>query len=305
MKIIISIQKAVWGVCTVTLLVFAGKASAQLTPLGSQYFLNPYLGNPAFAGVDPGFTGNLAYRSQFNKVEGSPVTQALTAAYGFNNRVGVGLNAYNDKAGLLKRTRVVATYAYHLPLGDKDQKLHFGLSLGINNERLNQQDVIGDTDDPVIVQLNDRPLRVDGDLGLAYTDKQLTVQAAIPNLRNFLKKDNINTADWTTFYTAISYKFIFGGDDQSTTLEPLAAFRGIKSHGDILDLGANLAILDDQLYVSCLYHTSKSATLGFGVNLKKYDTTVLFQYEANTAGMANYSNNIFQVGLRLKLSKAE
>ncbi|AYL95020.1 PorP/SprF family type IX secretion system membrane protein [Mucilaginibacter celer] len=290
-------------VCLPVLVVFMVQmAAAQVTPLGSQYYLNRYLGNPAFAGLTNGFTGNLAYRSQFNKTDGSPVTQALTAEYGFNNRVGVGINAYNDKAGLLKRTRVMGTYAYHLPLSEKTQQLSFGLSIGINSERLNEQDVRGDVTDPLIAQLNNQPVHVDGDFGMAYTDGKLTLQGAIPNLRNFFKKDVINTADWSTFYTAISYKIDIGDELEPMSLEPLAALRGIKDHSSVLDIGANLAILNDQLYLSGLYHTSKNATFGFGINLKKYHSAVLLQYVTNTAGMSAYSNSIFQVGLRLKLS---
>ncbi|WP_235524284.1 PorP/SprF family type IX secretion system membrane protein, partial [Pedobacter sp. Hv1] len=89
-------------------------ASAQLNPLGSQYYNNQYLINPAFAGMGQGLKLNAAYRKLWSGIPGSPLTQNITADYGFG-KVGVGLNVNNESAGLLRQTRAVASYAYHLP----------------------------------------------------------------------------------------------------------------------------------------------------------------------------------------------
>ena len=109
-------------------------AKAQLDPLSSQYFNNRYQLNPAFAGFEHGTSLNLGYRSLYNNIPGAPVTQAVTIDHGFN-KVGLGLNFVNDKAGLQRQTRVVASFAYHLPLNEND-RLNFGVSLGFANQRL-------------------------------------------------------------------------------------------------------------------------------------------------------------------------
>lgn len=281
--------------------LLTGKAQAQVVPLASQYYFNRYLGNPAFAGADQGFKGNLAYRSQFNSIQGSAVTSALTGEYGLGNRVGLGLLIFGDKAGLLRRTKAVATFAYHLPISE-EQTIHFGLSGGISTERLNTSDLVGDLNDPAVARLNNNNASVDGDFGIAYTDKNWTIQGSIPNMRQLFKKDITNTVNWAVFYGAVSYKIPIGTEE--SILEPLVAIRGIKGNDHIIDIGANLTTLNNLLYLNALYHTSKNATLGVGFNIRQINTAVVAHYTLNTAGMGSVGNsNVFQIGLKLDLTE--
>ncbi|MBE9603226.1 type IX secretion system membrane protein PorP/SprF, partial [Pedobacter sp. MC2016-24] len=138
-------------------------------------------------------------------VPGSPLTQNLTADYGFG-RVGLGLTVNNESAGLQRQTRVVGSYAYHLPLSGDNQQLHFGVSLGFMSQRLENADIYGNPSDPMVGQYNDRKTYLDGDFGVSYTSDHLNIQASIPNLKSVLKKDVIKLADVATFYTAVSYR---------------------------------------------------------------------------------------------------
>src|SRR5690349_13055024 len=140
-------------------------AKAQLNPLSAQYFTNQYLINPAFAGAGQGLKLNGAYRKLWSNVPGSPLTQNLTADYGFN-KVGLGLTVNNESAGLQRQTRVVGSYAYHLPLNDNGQQLHFGVSLGFMSQRLENADIYGNPNDPTVGQYNDRKTYLDGDFGV-------------------------------------------------------------------------------------------------------------------------------------------
>ncbi|QJB37185.1 type IX secretion system membrane protein PorP/SprF [Chitinophaga oryzae] len=107
------------------LMTAAGGASAQtlsdapalLDPSGTQFFQNQYLANAAMAGMDTGLHVNLAYRRQWKQLTGAPETRFLTVDGALGKRVGAGLNVFNDVAGLINRTRVAMSYAYHLPVG--------------------------------------------------------------------------------------------------------------------------------------------------------------------------------------------
>src|SRR5690606_14004655 len=109
-----------------------------------QWFQNQYLANPAMAGIDTGLHLNAAYRRQWTGVEGAPKTAFFTADGLVGKRVGAGLSIFNDQAGLIDRTRIALSYAYHLPLGNRGQRLHFGLSLALNVQRLDYSHVDGD-----------------------------------------------------------------------------------------------------------------------------------------------------------------
>jgi type IX secretion system PorP/SprF family membrane protein len=272
------------------------RVSAQAT-FQSAYFQNQYIVNPAMAGFEKGLNLNLGLQQQFNSVPGSPKMQNFTADYRPGDNVGLGLNVNSDQSGLISRTRVMATYAYHLPVGEED-KLNFGLSFGINNVYIDYNKIVGDPNDVSVGLFNRRTVYVDGDLGLAYTSSRLTVQGAVPNLRSiFFKDDKELQALRNTFFTAISYKLPLSGNN--FTVEPKLAYRGVKGFDDIFDAGANLDMPDYNLSVSGFYHSNKSATLGVGISFKPVN--VLLAYSNNTGSLNSYANNTFELGLKINL----
>jgi len=276
------------------------QAKAQLGPFSAQYFQNPYLANPAMAGINQGVEVSLGYRSQWSKIPGAPEQQALTLEYG-KNRTGWGVNLYLDKAGLQRQLRALASYAYHLPLST-EQALHFGLSVGISQQRLSLADIQGSPDDLSAQRYNDRDAYLDGDFGIAYTYNGFRLEASLPNLDRLLRANRENgMVDIATFYAAAGYKFGLTAD-QSLQLEPKVVYRGVKGFDSVLDAGAAFWFEDGQLMLSGLYHSSKSATFGLGMNLKK-KYRVLATYTTQTSALSNYTNGSFELGLGIHLGK--
>jgi len=278
-------------------LIINGKVSAQLNPLGVQYFQNQYLANPALAAYNGGLTLNGGLRQQWSKMPGSPIAGALTAEYRAKEKVGVGLTLFNEKAGLIEYTQVKGTYAYHLTLNNDKQALHFGVSLGISDNRIALEKLNGDMGDISIGRYNNRETYLDGDFGIAYTDNHLNIQASIPNMKSFFETDNNNTVNYATFYSAVSYKLNFGSGMTAGSLEPKVAFRGINGYKNLLDAGANLGIINNQIILSGMYHSSKSATFGLGINYRK-SLSILGMYTTETADLSGYTNGNFEIGIR-------
>jgi len=279
------------------------KASAQLDPLAAQYYNNQYLANPAFAGITgDGLILNAAYRKLWSNIDGAPLTQNITADYGFNNKVGLGLNLNNESAGLQRQTRIVASYAYHIPLSSGGQQLHFGISAGILSQRLENSDIYGNPNDVLVGNYNGRKTYLDGDFGAAYTSGRFNLQAAIPNLKSFFKKDEIKQADVATFYTAASYRISFSEGINGVDLEPKVAFRGVKGYDNIWDAGTQLTFADKQLLFIGMYHSNESATFGLGMDFrKKY--LISGMYTTQTSALSGYTNGSFELNLRLNLSQ--
>ncbi|MET6998090.1 PorP/SprF family type IX secretion system membrane protein [Chitinophaga defluvii] len=276
-----------------------GNTSTQVDPLASQYFQNQYLGNPSFAGIDSGLHINGAYRRQFNNDPGVPVTMAFTADYLVGKRVGAGLNVYRDEAGLINRTRVSLTYAYHLPLTvSGTQQLHFGLSVGLRSDRLDVKGIIGNPNDPSIGLFNRRDNYFDGDFGMAYTDGHLTLQGALPNVVGYFRKDNQDISNSAGFYAAAGYRWDIG--NEFTAIEPKVCFRGVRGFDNIFDFGANVLLLNNRMNVFGLYHTSKNYTVGAGFN---FLSTVGLQliYTSQTSGVRTYLDNNFTLALTVNL----
>lgn len=283
------------------LITMSPVVNAQLNPLSSQYYINQYLINPAFAGADHGLKINGAYRKLWSNVENAPLTQNLTADYGFG-KSGVGITVNRESEGLQRQTRLVGSYAYHLKLNSNNQQLHFGMSVGFQKNSLEVSDLHGNPIDPLVRKYNARDTYWDGDFGVAYTSDKLNVEAAIPNLKSVLKKDVIDLADVPTFYSALSYKVKLNGVTEGLDAEPKVAFRGVKGHDNIWDAGAQFGINNKQVIAMVMYHSTQNATFGLGLDyLKKY--MISGTYTTQTSALSNYTNGSFELNLRLNLSK--
>jgi type IX secretion system PorP/SprF family membrane protein len=285
----------------VFILAIAGEVSAQLNPMGVQYFQNQYLANPAMVGINDGLTLNGGLRQQWSSIPGAPVSRTFSADYRVKEKVGIGMKLYNEETGLIERTLVMGSYAYRLPLGEA-QALHFGLSLGFSSERVAQENINGESGDITVARFNERETFIDGDFGIAYVNDRLNVQAAIPNMKNYFSTDENNTVNRSTFFSSISYKWPFGSGMNLGTIEPKVVYRGVKGNNNLLDLGANLSMINNQLIFTGLYHSSNSATFGLGINYNKA-LTILGMYTTETAALRGYASGNFEVGLTYQFLK--
>ena len=274
---------------------------AQLNPFQSMYFQNRYLINPAMAGLDQGLNINLGYRQQWNTFPGSPKSQTLTADYHATDRVGVGLNVTDDQSGLIRQTRAMGTYAYHLPLGDHNQKLNFGLSLGVNDGRIDLDKVVGDETDEQIARYNQAKPYVDGDFGIAYTSENLFLEGAIPNLKAAFFRNSIERidVDRVEFFAAASYKIYISSGYTDLLIEPLTAYRKVKGAKDIVDAGFNFTMSNYFISLQAIYHSNQSTGLGLVFDQKAYAFN--FTYNLETGKLSGYTAGAFELGLKLKL----
>jgi type IX secretion system PorP/SprF family membrane protein len=273
------------------------QVGAQINPIGAQYFQNRYLANPAMAGYQSGLSINLAYRKQWNNIPGAPQNVSVTGDYG-TEKVGVGFNFYKDEAGLLSRSRVQASYAYHLPLSDDGKKLHFGVSLGIQSQHLNSNNIIGAPNDLMTVRFNEQAKIIDGDFGMAYTSNNLSIEGSITNLKSQLKIENLQPADFGTFYTAIGYKIKL----TDWQIEPKVVYRGVRNFKDLIDLGAEIRTASDQLGFMSMYHSNNSMSFGISYQQKK-NWQLFFLYNTPTQALRSYATGTFEVGFQLNLMK--
>lgn len=298
-----------FALCTLIILLSAIDVKAQLTNIQSAFFQNQYLVNPAMAGIEQGLNLNMNYHQQWLSTPGSPKLTTFTADYNSGNKVGLGLNIYNDKAGLISRTRVMGTYAYHLTLNDKGDKLNFGASIGINDAYIDESSIIGDPNDLALSEFNKHGFYADGDIGVSYTSNKFNAQIAIPNLKRVFFKRATDDVDVeaSNFYGALSYKWQLSDAFNYSvfTIEPKMVFRSITGYNNIVDLGFNLyrTTFEDNYQVNVLgiYHTDSSATFGAGITFHNFG--VLVSYSYNTGQLSSYANNTFEVGINLKLLK--
>lgn len=164
------------------LLSMAVGAAAQQRAQYSQYMLNPFVLNPAVAGLEDYIDLRTSYRAQWVGLEGGPQTGYLAGHMALNKtdqtstvrvpdsrgRVaplrrrntyqpvaghhGVGALLHYDRTGPTSRTSLLASYARHQPLTGT-LKLAFGLSGGVTQHMLDfDQLELLDPTDPIAQQ---------------------------------------------------------------------------------------------------------------------------------------------------------
>lgn len=249
--------------------------SAQLNPMKAQYFQNPYLVNPAMAGVD-GNAVFVSYANQWNKISGSPVLLALSASGMVTDKVALGFNLQSDRAGLLKKTQALGTFAYRLEL-DEEKSIRFGLSFSWLQDRLDLTDATGGgTPDPAWGQYNDRKNYLDGNFGIAYLEEKFTAQFSYLNINQKRQRD-LSAFNYPIFYSSVSY--LFDLDEASgITVKPLIAFRGIKGNSNQFDITAEWGV--DKFLLYSMYHSNKSFAGGIGFkNLNMLSMSAIYSTE--------------------------
>jgi type IX secretion system PorP/SprF family membrane protein len=271
------------------------ESSAQLNPMSAVYYQNQYLANPAMAGVQQQLTLNAGIRQQFSTMPGAPVTQFVTADYGFAGKAALGLQVHNDRAGLLKRTRAAASFAYHLPLDQDSRHLSFGLSLSFADDDINLAGLRGDYDDPDVYGVNLRETYLDADFGMAYRTGKLQVQGAVTNLKRLLKKDAYRATDQPVFFTAVSYRI----PASFAMIEPKVVFRGVNGYRNLLDAGVNFEFSSpsvSKVNLLALYHSAGSATFGIGINWNNR-LSINGMYTTNTSPLQGYTTGDYELGI--------
>ena len=279
MKKIITI---ILGICVTTV------TQAQLTPMKSQFFQNPYLVNPAMAGIEGRTSIFSNYSNQWNKLEGSPVMMSLSASTPLNDKASVGMNIISDKAGLMRKTQVLGTFSYKVMLTE-EQSVRFGVSMSWAQDRLDYGLASsGAVNDAELARYNERENYLDGNFGLSYINKAFEAQFSYLNL-NQKRSSQFSTVDYSTFYSSLAYRFQL---DETFSVKPLVAYRGIKNFDNQYDIAAEWKA--DELAFYTMYHSNKSFTGGIGYEYKKQlNLSALYNTEPNM--LRGLSGGIFDL----------
>lgn len=155
-------------------------SEAQQLPVYSQFFMNPYLYNPAFAGVEGHTVIFFMHRQQWMGIDGAPQYSHVTFHTPLKNSLAIGGEISTDKQGPLTDNNFRVTGAYLLPL-DRKHYLRFGLSLGAGNNRVDLN-ALGNTSDPALAGLLDNNFYMRSDFGVTYHFGRFNAGFSLPSL---------------------------------------------------------------------------------------------------------------------------
>lgn len=185
------------------------QVAAQQDPLYAQYTNNPFVLNPAYAGLNNNLNASLSYRQQWTGFEGSPVTINANAHTSLlNSTMGAGLMIISDQIGITSVNEVYASYVYRINITN-DKKLSFGLQAGLINFKTKNADLnIQDPNDPFFSgETNETKPGIGS--GIILTGEKFFIGLSVP--RMLKTKTDAGEVDLTLFtqhfYAMTSYMF--------------------------------------------------------------------------------------------------
>lgn len=156
------------------------KSLAQQPPVYNQFFMNPYVYNPAYAGVEGHTVLFMMYRQQWTNLEGAPETMHVSFHVPLEGGIAFGASAFNVSQGLLSTSAAKISGGYLVNI-DRTHFLRFGLSIGggINSVNISEFD---SPDDPAFNNFLEQNSFLIGDFGLTYHFGHFNFGFSIPNL---------------------------------------------------------------------------------------------------------------------------
>lgn len=288
------------------LLSFAYHAHAQQDLVYSHYFLNPFLYNPSFVAPNGYTEVYLNYRNQWAGIEGAPTTGTVSVHLPINYKAGVAFTGYQDKAGVLKTSTGLLTFAYQVYLGNKitdNHKIAFGLSAGMTSVSINSDDAYND---PVIGTTSS----FEGQFGMHYQLKNFKLAFAIPRLfRTYVASEQdlnkVGVEQIRTTISSASYKIPFSS---RLTFEPMVTYRTYENTPSQVE-GLGVFHIDNIAWFGGSYRQGYGATAFLGFNIKdKLKLGYAYEFASQQANALGDGTHELQLVVRLgkkKLRKAQ
>ncbi len=148
----------------------------------TQFFVNPYVLNPSFAGADGQRVFSLAYRKQWLGINESPSIANVSFHAPAKAGLNYGIMINNESRGLLSTTGLQGSLAYEVDFGDH-RYIRFGLSTGaaMNNIDLTKLDN-NQAADPALTNALENNFTLLGNAGVSFHLKSTHIGFVLPSL---------------------------------------------------------------------------------------------------------------------------
>lgn len=207
-------------------LLFCQPLCAQDQTNFTQFYLNPYLINPSFAGIDGRAGLTVTYRKQWATLKDGPQIGNLTLHSPISKRVSLGVSATNDKRGLLDNSGLMLTFGYNIPIAAQSA-FRFGISGGISSNSVDF-DRLQNFNDPALANLLESNMSVLGNAGISFHLNTFHAGLSLPVIfePSYISKDAFTISEIKPFESLIfhfSNRFYFNND--KNIFEPYFIYR--------------------------------------------------------------------------------
>lgn len=263
------------NIITLLLVLVSSMLHAQQTPSFTEYNYNPFVINPAYAGV-PGETEATLSNIGFGNPNFDGAPRSLSFSFNAplrNERVGLGANIINDEIGVTSATQILAAYSYKIFLNDNvhpywkvyDRSfVSFGLNAGalIYNQDLLS---LGIQNDPNFAENINTTLPSAG-AGILFGHANFFAGISAPNLLgdSLSNQDNLQLSQPVYAYTG--YHFVLNRFKPDYILKPSMLVK--YENGAPLQIDANLSLrIKNAIELGAGFRSSSSLNALIGLYL--------------------------------------
>ena len=291
---------------------------AQQMPLYSQYLMNGYLLNPAITGHDGYTSFNLTARQQWLGIKNAPATRSFSGQTRLlrkshviksrsvknrslkpstKGRVGLGGFIYNDRNGAIERTGAQVSYAYHIFV--KETQFSFGLSAGIFQFKIHEDDLTFADPDEFAASLKKVVYVPDANLGFYVSDPRYYAGISVHQLfQSYLRLGNRQIKEFRMirhYYVLGGYRFELRND---YSIEPNFLFKGTEKKSFQLDLGGRIQYKND-FWAGLAFRTSGTLIIMAGVRIQQLYIGYSFDYMLSSIQKHTYGSHELVMALKL------
>jgi type IX secretion system PorP/SprF family membrane protein len=269
----------------IVLFTAAFAASAQRLPESNFYVLNPFVINPAFAGLNGSFYSMLGFRNQLTGLNGGPRNLSLSLHTPVSGKASLGGNIFTERRGLLNVFSAGIASSYLVKLSS-EHLLRFGLSGGLYSHNIQTSGLKNaDVTDKTLFSENVNFTDYNFGAGVAYNFKGLKAGLAFPNLAGQQKKER-------SFFTGFAaYDIIAGTNVKVTPAVLYNAMPVIKNHADV----SVMATWKNRVWLQGGYRSTNSVLAAAGLILENIQ--VAYHYGLPVGIFADLSSGTHEIGL--------
>jgi type IX secretion system PorP/SprF family membrane protein len=281
--------------------------------------MNKFLINPAVAGSE-GYTAfNISAREQWIGMKHSPKTHAFSAqtrmlknsfiskktsirrkskSSSRSGKVGLGGYIFNDQTGLVNRTGLQLTYAYHIAI--RRGQLSFGLSGSFYQFRLDKEKIIlYDPGDNLIDNFNNRMWIPDASIGVFFSDPKMYAGLSVSDL--FQASLKFGSQGYDKFRLLRHYYAIGGYNfelNDYLVFEPSALIKASEVWSFQADITAKMYIHDDY-WTGLSYRTGGALIVFGGLRVDKFFFGYAFDYTLSSIQKHSFGSHEFILAIKL------
>lgn len=278
---------------------------AQTEPMYSQYMYNMLGINPAYAGSREAVSLNAFYRKQWVSLPGAPQTTSVSLDAGVNNnKIGLGMQLYNDQLGVEKATGMNGMISARVHVSENGV-LSGGLSFGMMNYQTDLTKVPNrfTPGDPAFSQNYNQWMATVG-AGLFYNTDRFYAGISIPNVL----RSRISTLDLISsgiqkvndYHVFLTTGIVYDISDD-VKLKPSVLLKAVSGAPLEADLNCNVW-LKDLIGFGASYRTG-DAILGMVELQASKQLRFGYAYDATVSQLNAFTQGTHELMIRYEFSR--